>query len=519
MGCNGCSSRGGSSSPNGCRNNGTCGTDGCNYLTVFNWLGNMKLPSDQPEFDCFEIRFKNGRKAFYHNVNNLKLNIGDVVAVESSPGHDIGAISLKGELVRIQMSNKGVRINDPEMKRIYRKATQRDIDTWKKAIDREHETMLRTRQICNKLNLNMKVSDVEYQGDNSKATFFYTADDRVDFRQLIKELASSFGIRVEMRQIGLRQEAARVGGLGSCGRELCCTTWLTDFRSVNTAAARYQQLSLNPQKLAGQCGKLKCCLNYELDSYLDALDEFPDTSVQLRTEKGNANFQKLDVFKKELWYAYEKESINWIKLSVDSVHYILELNRRRELVASLEELEEVEETPISTTENYSNVVGQDDLTRFDKPKKRKKPSRRKKPSGQKSGASASERGSNGAKPSRGRKPAAKAASENVDARKGGREEGVESKGRNRKPRGNRPAAKRNGGAEQKQQSKEGAKRNPRRKNQNQNQSSQGSKTAQGAPKTPQGTKDNKPGGNRRGGGKGRQGQARPKNKPNKDSKQ
>ena len=372
MGCNSCSSGGGT--PAGCRNNGTCGTSGCNKFTVFDWLANMELPDGQERFDWVEVRFKNGRKEFYHNTNNLTLQVGDVVAVESNPGHDIGGVSIVGELVRIQMSRKKFNFKDPaNLKKVYRKANQRDLDLWEASRNREQETMFQSRIIADSLGLDMKISDVEYQGDGAKATFYYTANGRVDFRQLIRELAGKFSIRVEMRQIGARQEAARLGGIGSCGRELCCSTWLTDFRTVNTAAARYQQLALNPQKLAGQCGKLKCCLNYELDSYLDALKDFPETQVKLKTQRGEAVFQKKDIFKKIMWYAYPDEILNWVPLQLEDVMEIVALNERGELPPSIEAYRENREVPVL---ELANVVGQDDLNRFDikrKPKKKKRP--------------------------------------------------------------------------------------------------------------------------------------------------
>tara|TARA_Y100000588_G_scaffold389754_1_gene493371 strand:+ start:285 stop:1331 length:1047 start_codon:yes stop_codon:yes gene_type:complete len=343
----------------------------------------MELPAGHAPFECVEVRFKNGRKEFYRNVNNIPLQMGDSVAVEGSPGHDIGSVSLTGELVRFQMKKKGVKPNGEDIRKLYRKANQKDIDTWQQAREREHETMLRTREIAQNLNLVMKVSDVEYQGDNSKATFFYTADDRVDFRELIKILASEFRIRIEMRQIGTRQEAGRVGGIGSCGRELCCTTWLTDFRSVNTAAARYQQLSLNPQKLAGQCGKLKCCLNYELDSYLEALKDFPDTGINLQTKKGEASFQKMDIFKRKLWYAYIENGVDWVALDLDKVREIIQKNKQGQKPDSLEEMVEL---VVSDVPKYDNVVGQDSLSRFDhKNKKRRKKRNTKNRKGRKPG--------------------------------------------------------------------------------------------------------------------------------------
>lgn len=366
MSCNSCST-GKDGQPRGCKNNGTCGTDSCNKLTVFNWLSNMSLPSSQEPFDCVEVRFKNSRKHFYRNIENLSLSIGDIVATEASPGHDVGIVTLTGELVRVQMKKKKVSPTSEDVKKIYRKASQKDIDVWSRARDREEEIKKRSRELAIALGLQMKISDVEFQGDASKATFYYTAEDRVDFRQLIKDMAKAFSIRIEMRQIGFRQEAARLGGIGSCGRELCCSTWLTDFRSVNTAAARYQQLSLNPQKLAGQCGKLKCCLNFELDAYLEALQQFPKSDVKLYTEKGTAVCQKTDIFKGHIWYAYEGEWMNWHKLTTDQANEIIAMNAKKEKVISLEEyaIELIEEDEDTKT-NFENVVGQDSLTRFDK---------------------------------------------------------------------------------------------------------------------------------------------------------
>ncbi|WP_035916936.1 stage 0 sporulation family protein [Flavimarina sp. Hel_I_48] len=370
--------------PRGCKNNGTCGTDGCNKLTVFDWLSNMDLPMGQKPFDFVEVRFKNSRKEFYKNTENLSLHIGDLIAVEAASGHDIGIVSLTGELVRIQMKKKREPYNTDTFSKIYRKASQRDVDIWTEAKAREDAMKVRSRQIAIRLKLEMKISDIEFQGDGSKATFYYTAEERVDFRQLIKEFAQEFHTRIEMRQIGFRQEASRLGGIGSCGRELCCSTWLTDFRSVTTGAARYQQLSLNPQKLAGQCGKLKCCLNYELDSYMDALKDFPRTEQKLKTEKGTAVCQKIDIFQGHLWYAYEGEWMNWHKLTTTQANEIIEANKKGTEVASLEEY--AAELIEDTKPDFGNVVGQDSLTRFDQPqrtrKKRKKRSSKPNPGSQ-----------------------------------------------------------------------------------------------------------------------------------------
>ncbi len=371
MGCSSCST-GKDGQPRGCKNNGTCGTDGCNKLTVFDWLSNMSLPNGEKPFAFIEVRFKNSRKEFFKNTENLSLSIGDVVATQATSGHDVGMVTLTGELVKVQMKRKKVDFNDPELPKVYRKASQKDIDIWQKCRDREEEIKKRAREIAIILKLQMKISDVEFQGDNSKATFYYTAEDRVDFRQLIKDMAKAFGIRIEMRQIGYRQEAQRLGGIGSCGRELCCSTWLTDFRSVSTSAARYQQLSLNPQKLAGQCGKLKCCLNYELDVYLDALKDFPSQDTKLQTEKGLAFCQKTDIFKSKLWFSYKEDPANWHMLSKDQVKEILEKNKNKEKVASLEEYEVENLVEIEERVVFENVVGQDSLTRFDKPKRSNK---------------------------------------------------------------------------------------------------------------------------------------------------
>lgn len=380
MGCNSCST-GKDGQPRGCKNNGTCGSDGCNKLTVFDWLSNMSLPDGHEAFDGVEVRFKNSRKEFFRNTENLTLSIGDIVATQAKSGHDIGIVTLTGELVKVQMKKKKAYPPQEELPKIYRKATQKDIDKWQKCRNQEEEIKKRSREMAIILKLEMKISDVEFQGDGSKATFYYTAEDRVDFRQLIKDMAKAFAIRIEMRQIGYRQEAQRLGGIGSCGRELCCSTWLTDFRSVSTAAARYQQLSLNPQKLAGQCGKLKCCLNYELDVYLEALNDFPPQDSKLRTEKGMAFCQKTDIFKETLWFSYKEDPSNWHALTKHQVKEILEKNKRKQKVESLEEYaaENLKEDKLI----FENVVGQDSLTRFDRPKRRKKRNNKKRRSNKK----------------------------------------------------------------------------------------------------------------------------------------
>lgn len=376
MACGGCSTGRGCSTelngtPAGCRSNGSCGTGGCNKLNVFDWLANMELPNGQAPFDVVEVRFKNSRKEYFRNVNALPLVTGEVIAVEGSPGHDIGVVSLTGELVKAQLSRRNVKADDPTMKKVYRKVKPGDVDKWKEAQAAEQDTMMRSRKIASDMGLQMKISDVEYQGDKTKAIFYYTAEERVDFRELIKVLAEQFRVRIEMRQIGARQEAARLGGIGSCGRELCCSTWLTDFRSVTTGAARYQQLSLNPLKLAGQCGKLKCCLNYELDSYLDALKEFPQ-AVDLETIRGKARHQKTDIFKGLMFYTFADEPDQFIPLTTKRVKEIIEANKRGEKPEEIGAFKTQKEEEKKAMPDFENVVGQDSLTRFDKAKRKKK---------------------------------------------------------------------------------------------------------------------------------------------------
>ena len=365
MGCSSCSSNS-SGVPGGCKNNGTCGTDGCNKLTVFDWLSNMETVNEKGRSTLMEVRFKNGRKEYYDNSENLPISIGDLVAVKAEKGYDVGFVTLKGGLIAVQLKKKKITKKSAEFLRIIRKATQKDIDIWTKARGREEDFKKKSRELAISLNLKMKISDVEFQGDDSKAIFYYTAPGRVDFRQLIRDMARQFNTRIEMKQIGLREEASRLGGIGSCGRELCCSTWLTDFRSVTTSAARYQQLSLNPQKLAGQCGKLKCCLNYELDFYQEALKDFPKSNSKILTEKGIAYCQKIDIFKGLLWFVYKNDSVDWHQLSVDNVKEILKINAKGEKIESLEQYT-IYET--SSDVSFENVVGQDSLTRFDNKKK------------------------------------------------------------------------------------------------------------------------------------------------------
>lgn len=337
----------------------------CAKLHVTDWLSDIK--STAFTNDIVEVRFKNTRKDYYQNVNNLNLVVGDLIAVESSPGHDIGIISLMGELVHEQMRKHKVTLNNGEFRKVYRKAKPTDIDKWKEAISLEHQTMIRSRQITADLKLNMKIGDVEYQGDCTKAIFYYIADERVDFRQLIRVLADNFRIRVEMKQIGARQEAGRIGGIGPCGREICCSTWMHNFISVSTNAARYQEISLNPQKLAGQCGKLKCCLNFELATYIDAQKDFPPNNVPLHTENGTYFFLKADIFNGTYSYMLQGNTpTNQIAVPVDRVKEVLQMNKKGKRPDKLVITDH--SAVVKEPDTFHNVVGQEDLTRFDRPK-------------------------------------------------------------------------------------------------------------------------------------------------------
>jgi cell fate regulator YaaT (PSP1 superfamily) len=391
MGCGSCST-GGGCAPAGCKSNGACLTNGCSKLDVYDWLSHMDMPANYKPFQIVEIKFKGSRKDFYVNQDNIYLEAGELVAVETTTGgYDIGHVSLTGELVRMQMTKRHVKEADVA-KKIYRKATEADVNKWKLAKELEWETMHRARTLALELNLSMKLSDVDYQGDKTKATFYYTAEGRVDFRELIKKMAESFRIRIEMRQIGMRQEASRLGGIGSCGRELCCSTWLTDFKTVSTSAARYQNLSLNTLKLAGQCGKLKCCLNYELDTYMDALKHIPDNVNVLRTEKGDARLQKTDIFKKIMWFSYPREEA-WVPLPISRVKEIQKMNRDGVTPPDLGEPLEIT-APVAKVLDYENVVGQDSLTRLDERSRNRNNNKNKKPT----------RGQGGGQPNQGERP-------------------------------------------------------------------------------------------------------------------
>ncbi|MDB4923936.1 MAG: hypothetical protein JWQ54_5919 [Mucilaginibacter sp.] len=370
----------------------------------------MDMPTNYKPFGIIEVKFKGSRKEFFLNNDNIYLEAGELVVVEAATGgYDVGHVSITGELVRMQMVKRRVK-EEEVVKKIYRKATVADVDKWKAAKDLEWETMHKSRTLALELNLSMKLSDVDYQGDKTKATFYYTAEGRVDFRELIKKMAETFRIRIEMRQIGMRQEASRLGGIGSCGRELCCSTWLTDFKTVSTSAARYQNLSLNTLKLAGQCGKLKCCLNYELDTYMDALKHIPDNVNVLKTERGDARLQKTDIFKKLMWFSYPREE-SWIPLPIARVKEIQQLNKDGVIPPDLGVVVELESIPVKALD-YENVVGQDSLTRLDErrnqnKKKNKNRNKNQRPGGQGDGAASTPRPEANAGQVQGQQPARK----------------------------------------------------------------------------------------------------------------
>ncbi len=368
MACGSC----GTGKPNGCNSNGGCSTGGCNRLNVHDWLCNLPMTDVENSCKIIEVSFKNGsRKDYYRNTTLQYLEKGDYVTIEGVGGFDVGEVSLTGELVRLQLKKKGIDEWNPDMKKILRKSTDRDIETFKFNKSREAKVQARSRELAIVLNLQMKLSEVEIQADGKKATFFYTADDRVDFRELIKQYAGEFKLKVEMRQIGIRQEAAKVGGIGSCGRELCCSTWLSDFKSVNTTAARYQNLSINQTKLSGQCGRLKCCLNFELDTYLDALQHFPDNAELLEITKGRASLIKKDIFKNLMWYMLEGGNKHY-PLTIQRVKEILRLNAQGIKPDELEAVDVTSNKPKEVEHQFVDVVGHISLKSLERNDKRRK---------------------------------------------------------------------------------------------------------------------------------------------------
>lgn len=378
MGCSSCGT--GNGKTPGCKSNGGCSSGSCNRMNVYDWLAN--LPFSDPESSCrvIEVSFNNGsRKDYFRNSTVQYFEKGDMVAVEGVSGFDVGMVNLTGETVRLQLKKKGINESDSDMRKVLRRAVDRDLDLMKHNKDREAEALIRARAIAKQLNLDMKVSEVDFQADGRKATFFYIADDRVDFRELIKIYAKEFKVKVEMRQIGARQEAGKVGGIGSCGRELCCSTWLTDFKSVNTTAARYQNISINQTKLSGQCGRLKCCLNYELDTYLDALQHFPENADTLQVAKGTAVLIKKDIFRNLMWYTLPDTSKQY-PLTIERVKKIKFENSKNIIPDELEAVEVTSNKPKEVEPEFVDVVGQISLRSLEKAEKRKKsgppPSRR-----------------------------------------------------------------------------------------------------------------------------------------------
>ena len=368
MGCGNC----GTGTPKGCKSNGSCGTGSCNRMNVYDWLKNMPFADEDSTCKIVEISFKQGsRKDFYRNVTLQQFEKGELVTLEGVSGYDVGEVSLTGELVRLQMKKRGVDELNPDLKKIIRRSTEKDIQTFEQQKAREPEALMRSRAISRQLNLQMKLSEVEFQADGRKATFFYTADDRVDFRELIKIYASEFKVKVEMRQIGIRQDAGKVGGIGSCGRELCCATWLTDFKSVTTTAARYQNLSINQTKLSGQCGRLKCCLNYELDTYLDALQGFPNNADVLQTAKGAASLIKKDIFKNLMWYMLPDSSKQY-PVAIHRVKEIVRMNAKGERPDELEAVEIGSNKPKEIEPTFVDVVGQISLRSLERNSKKRK---------------------------------------------------------------------------------------------------------------------------------------------------
>lgn len=397
---------------------GGCGSEPRGKLTCYDWLG------DIPAGDCdlVEVQFKNTRKGIYRNSTHLDLAIGDMVAVEAAPGHDIGQVTLTGPLVRLRLRRRSK--NEGEIKRVFRKAKAADLEKYREARAREHETMIRARRIAEKIGLNMKIGDVEFQGDGNKAIFYYIADERVDFRQLIKVLAETFKVRIEMKQIGARQEAGRIGGIGPCGRPLCCSSWMTNFVSVATGAARYQDISLNPQKLAGQCAKLKCCLNFEVDAYVEAVKSLPSKEIRLETADATYFHFKTDIFRRLITYSTDKRmAVNLVTIDADRAFEVIAMNKAGEKPLTL--AVEKDEAKPNEKAAYGDLLGQDDLTRFDKKKKKKR-----KPQKQREQAE-------------GKQPKAEQPQQPAQQQRDGAQQGGKRRNRNR-GRGNRPAAE--GGA-------------------------------------------------------------------------
>lgn len=455
MGCGNCGSK---SSPGGCKSNGSCGTNSCNRLNSYDWLVNLPIVDTDTYCRVVEVTFNQGsRKEYYRNTTLQYFEAGEPVAVEGVSGFDVGEVSLTGETVRLQLKKKGVKENASDMKRILRRATERDLELARQNKARERDALIRTRAISRQLKLNMKMSEVEIQADGKKATFFYIADDRVDFRELIKILAGEFKVKVEMRQIGARQEAGKVGGIGSCGRELCCATWLTEFKSVNTAAARYQNLSINQTKLSGQCGRLKCCLNYELDTYLDALQGFPEHADLLRVQRGTATLIKKDIFKNLMWYVLPDSSKQY-PITIERVKEIKALNTQGIIPDELGVVEVVSSKQKEVEPEFVDVVGHISLRSLEKADKKRRDRRReqgKQPPQGRGGQPQGKGGGGGAKsnlpvPAK-PQPGGPQQGGGNRSRRGSGEGGQKGEGQQPRPEGQQPQPKREGRREGGQQ--------------------------------------------------------------------
>lgn len=467
MGCLGCTTCSTGSGAKGCQSNGGCGSGGCNRLNTFDWLARLDITDVDP-LDLVEVSFKNGsRKGFFRLPQHLKIYTGDMAVVETGNGYDVGKVSLSGELVRLQMKKK--RVDERSVTSlVLRRANDRDLERLQEAIELEQSTMVRARAIARTLGLEMKIGDVEFQGDKRKATFYYTADGRVDFRELIRHFAREFKVKIEMRQIGARQESARIGGIGSCGRELCCSTWLSDFKSVSTSAARYQNLAINQAKLSGQCGRLKCCLNYELDTYLDALEDFPAASEKLHTEKGSASLIKTDIFKKILYYTYDHERGRGkiYPLTLAQVHDLRAQNAQGVRPADFEVIAAGSFVPEDAIVDYSDVTGAVELPEEKRRRKKKKKGR----GGQNQGAGGEARRSGGPRP-----PAGERSNEPRPERGERRE---------------RPAG--DGGARRDERKQGGGQERPERRERQDQSGRNNPRQGQNQPRPPQGSDNRRP---------------------------
>lgn len=469
MGCEGCSTSNGV--PKGCKSNGHCKSGGCNMLNTFDWLADMPIAFGSETNQYYEISFQNGsRKDFYKNERNVPVITGDLVVVETAMGHDIGRITLSGELVKLQMKKKKVKERSAEIRNIIRIPEQPDLQTWDEAKALEKDTMVRARAIARSMKLEMKIGHVEYQADKKKTTFYYTAEDRIDFRELIKVYAKEFKVKIEMRQIGARQEAGKIGGIGTCGRELCCSTWLTDFKSVSTNAARYQNLSINLSKLSGQCGRLKCCLNYELDTYMEALEEFPKKAEKLETVSGTATLQKTDILQRLMWYTYV-DSPNFYPLTVDKVKEILEMNKADKKAQPLGELaiKDVDEEAEEEASAYEDTVGHITLTALEKTGKKKKKKKNKNRQGQ--GGQQTAGGGEQRQAQPGQQQRQQGQGQQNRQQRPGQQNRPQGQGQQNKPQGQGPRPQQPGGGDNPNQQKQGG--NNRNRNRNRNRNNRG----------------------------------------------